>query len=118
MTDPEQPEPQEPDATPAAGYSKRKKWLIGVVVVLAGLVVLAVVVRAFIAKSYEIPTDGMAPTIQPNDRVLVSRVIDDFRSIERGDIIVFSPPRSALATCSPNHSLQWSSASSASREMS
>jgi signal peptidase I len=101
MTDPEQPEPQEPDATPAAGYSKRKKWLIGVVVVLAGLVVLAVVVRAFIAKPYEIPTDAMAPTIQPNDRVLVNRVIYDFRSIERGDIIVFSPPPSALATCSP-----------------
>jgi signal peptidase I len=101
MTDPEQPEPQAPDVTPAAANSKRKKWLIGVVLILAGLVVLLVVVRAFIAKPYEIPTDAMAPTIQPNDQVLANRVIYDFRSIERGDIIVFSPPPSAIATCSP-----------------
>jgi len=99
MTDPEHPGPQEPDATPAARYSKRTKWLIGVGLVLAGLVVLLVVVRAFIAKPYEIPTDGMAPTIQPNDQVLVNTVIYDFRSIERGDIIAFGPPRSAWETC-------------------
>lgn len=101
MTDPEQPEPQEPDATPAAGYSKRKKWLIGVGLVLAGLVALLVLVRVFIVKPYEIPTDSMAPTIQPNDQVLANRVIYDFRSIERGDIIVFSPPRSAIEACAP-----------------
>ena len=68
MTEPEHPGPQEPDATPAARNSKRKKWLIGVALVLAGLVVLLVLVRAFIAKPYEIPTDAMAPTIQPNIR--------------------------------------------------
>ena len=99
MTDPEQPGPQEPDATPAARYSKRKKWLIGVGLVLAGLVVFLVLVRVFIAKPYEIPTDSMVPTIQPNDQVLVNRVIYDFRSIERGDIIAFGPPRSAWETC-------------------
>ena len=65
------------------------------------MVVLLVLVRVFIAKPYEIPTDAMVPTIQPNDQVLANRVIYDFRSIERGDIIVFSPPPSAVATCAP-----------------
>jgi signal peptidase I len=101
MTDPEQPEPQEPETTPMVGSSKRKKWLIVVGLVLAGLVVLLVLVRVFIAKPYEIPTDAMEPTIQPNDQVLVNRVIYDFRSIARGDIILFSPPRSAIETCAP-----------------
>jgi len=101
MTDPGQPEPQEPEATPAVGSSKRKKWLIGVGLVLAGLVVFLVLVRVFIAKPYEVPTDSMVPAIQPGDRVLANRVIYDFRSIERGDIIVFSPPPSAIATCAP-----------------
>jgi len=101
MTDPEKPDPQTPDATPAAGKSKRKKWLTGAVVVLAGLVVLLVLVRVFIAKPYAVPTDAMAPAIQPNDQVLVNRVIYDFRSIARGDIVVFSPPPTAVATCEP-----------------
>lgn len=64
-------------------------------------VVLAFVIQAVIAKPYEIPTDSMVPTIQPNDRVIANRLIYRFRSIERGDIIVFSPPKSAIETCAP-----------------
>ena len=64
-------------------------------------IVLAFIIQALIAKPYEIPTDSMVPTIQPNDRVIANRVVYRFRSIERGDIIVFSPPPSAIATCAP-----------------
>jgi signal peptidase I len=64
-------------------------------------VVLAFVIQAVIAKPYEIPTDSMVPTIQANDRVIANRVIYRFRSIHRGDIIVFSPPESAISTCAP-----------------
>lgn len=64
-------------------------------------IVLAFIIQALIAKPYEIPTDSMVPTIQPNDRVIANRVIYRFRPIERGDIIVFSPPPSAIATCAP-----------------
>ena len=64
-------------------------------------IVLAFIIQALIAKPYEIPTDSMVPTIQPNDRVIANRVVYRFRSIERGDIIVFSPPPAAIATCAP-----------------
>lgn len=64
-------------------------------------IVLAFIIQAVIAKPYEIPTDSMVPTIQPNDRVIANRLIYHFRSIERGDIIVFSPPKSAIETCAP-----------------
>ncbi len=64
-------------------------------------IVLAFIIQALIAKPYEIPTDSMVPTIQPNDRVIANRVVYRFRSIQRGDIVVFSPPPSAIATCAP-----------------
>ncbi len=38
-------------------------------------IVLAFIIQALIAKPYEIPTDSMVPTIQPNDRVIANRVV-------------------------------------------
>jgi signal peptidase I len=64
-------------------------------------IALAFVIQAVAAKPYEIPTDSMVPTIQPNDRVIANRLIYHFRAINRGDIIVFSPPQSAVETCAP-----------------
>jgi signal peptidase I len=65
-------------------------------------VVLAFVIQAVIAKPYEIPTGSMIPAIQPNDRVIANRLVYRVRPIERGDIIVFSPPESAIQTCAPS----------------
>jgi signal peptidase I len=64
-------------------------------------VALAFVIQASVAKPYEIPTGSMIPTIQANDRIIANRLIYRFRSIDRGDIIVFSPPKAATETCAP-----------------
>jgi signal peptidase I len=64
-------------------------------------IVLAFIIQALIAKPYEIPTNSMVPTIQPNDRVIANRLIYRLRPIQRGDVIVFSPPQSAIETCAP-----------------
>ena len=56
-------------------------------------------IQASIAKPYEIPTESMAPTIEPGDRIIANRLVYHFRDIERGDIIVFDPPPSARSTC-------------------
>ncbi len=60
---------------------------------------LAFVIQSAIAKPYEIPTESMVPTIEAHDRVIANRLIYRFRDIRRGDIIVFSPPPAAIATC-------------------
>ena len=62
---------------------------------------MAFVIQASVAKPYEIPTGSMIPTIQENDRIIANRLIYRFRDIERGDIVVFSPPRAAIEACSP-----------------
>jgi signal peptidase I len=72
-----------------------KDLLLPVAVAIA----LAFVIQASIAKPYEIPTGSMIPTIEPHDRIIANRLIYKFRSIHRGDIIVFEPPRAAKLSC-------------------
>jgi signal peptidase I len=70
-----------------------------VLVPVAVAFALAFVIQAAVAKPYEIPTESMVPTIKANDKIIANRLIYRFRDIERGDIIVFTPPPSARATC-------------------
>ena len=60
---------------------------------LAFALVIAFVCRAFVVQTFEIPTDSMVPTLEPNDRVLVNKLAYRFRDPHRGDVVVFhSPP--------------------------
>lgn len=61
-----------------------------ITVVLA--VGLAVLIQAFVVKPYMIPSESMANTLLPGQRVLVDRVAYHYRDIARGDIIVFRQP--------------------------
>ena len=59
--------------------------------VLAVAVVGAVLaLRAFVVEPFAIPSESMAPTLRPGDRVLV----DKLASVHRGDLVVFHAPRS------------------------
>jgi signal peptidase I len=61
--------------------------------ILLGVAVLvAVLVRAFVLQTFYIPTPSMEHTLDINDRVLVNKLVYDFRSPERGEIIVFRAP--------------------------
>lgn len=53
---------------------------------------VAIVVRAFIAQAYYIPSASMEPQLKIDDRVVVSRLSYDLHSIHRGDIVVFKAP--------------------------
>lgn len=76
--------------------SARRRWRrrlpvqIGVVVLVA-LVVL-VLIRAFAFEVVEVPSVSMAPTLKVGDRVVVSKVALDLRSLHPGDIVVFARP--------------------------
>jgi signal peptidase I len=61
----------------------------------------AFVIQAAVAKPYEIPTGSMIPAIQENDRIIANRLVYRFREIQRGDIVVFAPPRAAVDRCDP-----------------
>jgi signal peptidase I len=62
-------------------------------ILLAVAVVVAVLVRAFVLQTFYIPSESMENTLLINDRVLVNKLVYDFRDPRRGEIIVFQAPR-------------------------
>lgn len=60
--------------------------------VIVGAVVVALVIRTFIAQAFYIPSESMEPLLARNDRVVVDKLTYDFGDVERGDVIVFSKP--------------------------
>ena len=84
----DQDAPDEPASAPA-GKRSRHFWreLLVIVVVAAALTLM---VKAFVAQVYKIPTGSMENTLQVGDRVLVNKLVYRFRGIARGDIVVFS----------------------------
>jgi len=63
---------------------------LGFLVVTA--VVIAVVVKSFVAQAFYIPSGSMLPQLQINDRVVVSKLSYRLHDPHRGDIVVFDAP--------------------------
>ena len=80
---------QDPARAVAPAARGRKTWRHLLIVVLTA-VVLMLVVKAFVVQVYRIPSASMENTLQVGDRVLVNKVVYHFRSIARGDVVVFS----------------------------
>jgi signal peptidase I len=68
---------------------KRPFWRDLTVIVLAALV-LTILLKAFVVQVFSIPSGSMENTLLPGDRILVNKMVYRFRSIDRGDIVVFS----------------------------
>jgi signal peptidase I len=55
---------------------------------LAALVV-AILIKTFLVQPFYIPSESMVPTLEIDDRVMVSKLSYRFGAVERGDIVVF-----------------------------
>ena len=64
---------------------------------LIGLaIVIAFVVKTFVAQAFYIPSGSMIPQLNEGDRIVVSKVAYHLHDPRRGDIVVFDcPPRAA-----------------------
>lgn len=61
--------------------------------ILLGVAVLvAFLVRVFVLQTFYIPSPSMEHTLNIWDRVLVNKLVYDFRSPHRGEIVVFKAP--------------------------
>lgn len=99
-----------PLETPHTADASRKEhasaeggaWPRRTLAILLAAVLGLVVVRGFLFQSFMVPSTSMQPTIEPGDRILVNRTVED-DDLKRGDIIVFDGTRGfASATLSPH----------------
>ncbi len=92
----EAPPPEEPSAAEdvqderpsVSPWRSTVEW----VVIIAGALVVAIVVRSFLFGAFFIPSGSMESTLNINDRVLVNKLSYKAHPIHRGDIIVFRRP--------------------------
>ena len=65
-----------------------------VVVVLVLALGLSAFMHTFVAQSNYVPSQSMMNTLQPNDKLLVSRITKRVTGVHRGEIVVFTDPGS------------------------
>jgi signal peptidase I len=51
---------------------------------------LALLIKAFLIQAFYIPSGSMQQTLELRDRVLVNKLVYDFRDIHRGEVVVFN----------------------------
>lgn len=79
----------------ARSKEKKQGSLFELVSIVAVALLLALGIQAFLVKPFRIPSESMVPTLAIGQRVLVDRVSYRIGEPERGDIVVFKPPRGA-----------------------
>jgi signal peptidase I len=93
-----------------AGLPRGLRVTIDWAVTIIGAIAIVLAIKAFVVNPYRIPSSSMEPTLhcaRPgsgcearfSDRVLANRFVYHFREPQRGDIIVFETPKSALQKC-------------------
>jgi signal peptidase I len=76
----------------------RRRNTIEWIVVLAGALVIAVVIKTFLFQAFYIPSDSMEPTLKVGDRVLVNKLSYRLHDVNHGDIVVFDRPSTERQT--------------------
>jgi signal peptidase I len=83
-----------PQLKTAQPNSPKTLWhsAVNFVIVIAIAVLLAILVQAYIIKTFVVPTGSMIPTLAIGQRVIVDRVSLHFTNPSIGWIVVFRPP--------------------------
>jgi signal peptidase I len=82
-------------AVPSGGRRRRKKrrgmsWWVELPILLVFALVLALLIKSFVVQAFFIPSSSMENTLEIGDKVLVNKLVYDFRPIHRGDVVVFN----------------------------
>ncbi len=79
---------------PRHGHRRRRgpnmSWWVELPILLVFALVLALLIKSFVVQAFFIPSSSMENTLEIGDKVLVNKLVYDFRSIHRGDIVVFN----------------------------
>ena len=73
-----------PRGKSGGGFFRELPFLVGIAFLLALLI------KAFLVQAFYIPSGSMQQTLELRDRVLVNKLVYDFRDISRGEVVVFN----------------------------
>ena len=76
-------------ASPPPGRDKQSSFWRELPILLVVALGLALLIKAFLVQAFYIPSGSMENTLRVNDRVLVNKLVYDFRDVRRGEVIVF-----------------------------
>jgi signal peptidase I len=86
---------QTPSTSPnssTSGFGKLWQQVRDNVQIVVVALILAFLLRTFVAEPRYIPSDSMIPTLEVGDRLVVDKVSYTFHPPQPGDIVVFNPP--------------------------
>lgn len=92
------------DEAPVRSRAERRRersrrgggWLDYLVTMVVALLI-AVLVKTFLVQPFFIPSSSMVPTLETDDKILVSKLTPGVFDLHRGDVIVFEDPGSWVA---------------------
>lgn len=83
-------EPSDNDEQQKPPRQRKSRSLARELPILIGVaLIIALIIKTFVVQAFFIPSGSMENTLRVNDRVLVNKLVYDFRSIKPGDIVVF-----------------------------
>jgi signal peptidase I len=68
------------------------------VIVVAGALLVAIIIKTFLFQAFYIPSPSMEPTLKVGDRVLVNKLSYNLHDVHRTDIVVFERPSTDVRT--------------------
>ncbi|MEY4000525.1 MAG: hypothetical protein RLZZ626_880 [Actinomycetota bacterium] len=79
------------------GFRKAKRnpliaFVLDVFSIVAVALVLSLLIKTFLLRSFFIPSGSMEDTLQINDRIVVNELVPNVVPVNRGDVIVFRDP--------------------------
>jgi len=73
-------------------------FFVDLLVILATALVLSLLVKTFLIRSFFIPSGSMESTLMIDDRIIVNELVPDVIPLQRGDVVVFQDPGNWLGT--------------------
>lgn len=75
--------------------------LIDTLTIIFWALIISSAVKAFLFRSFYIPSGSMFDTLQINDRIIVNQLVPNVMPIQRGDVVVFKDPGDWLGYIEP-----------------
>lgn len=73
-------------------------FILDIVVIVGSALLLSLVIKTFLIRSFFIPSGSMLETLRIDDRIVVNELVPSLIAIERGDVVVFKDPGGWLSS--------------------